>query len=314
VNRSQSAQGRRCANCGTALAGAWCHACGQREIEPEARRMRVLMGDLFEALTDLDGRFWRSLRALLLQPGRLSRDWLDGRRQGWMPPMALFLLAALLYFVAPGLTDFQLPFIDHANGRLRVQMLEPSDVRSPEQLARISSHSGQPHSAWTAAWVEHKLAARQRALQQQDPSSDYSIRELAQDYDRRAGELSKLLVIIHVPLIAAALALLLWRRRLLFADHFVVAVHLFSFLLIVIQLMPLLLQIVGFALGERAAAWAMSAFAALLVAYFWAALRRVYALGPVQAVLPTLLLLVLLYAGSVYVFRTVQFLLILALI
>ncbi|MCX7563245.1 DUF3667 domain-containing protein [Xanthomonadaceae bacterium XH05] len=49
-------------------------------------RFTHLLASFFEAATDLDGRFWRSLRALLFQPGRLARDYIDGARQRWMPP------------------------------------------------------------------------------------------------------------------------------------------------------------------------------------------------------------------------------------
>ena len=71
--------------------------------------MAHLLGEAFEALTDFDGRLWRSMRAVLLQPGRIGRDWFDGRRARWVSPIRLFLLANLLYFFAPGLTDLSLP-------------------------------------------------------------------------------------------------------------------------------------------------------------------------------------------------------------
>ena len=62
-----------CANCGAVLAGEYCAACGQRRFRPRDRRMAHLLGESFDALTDFDGRIWRSLRAALLQPGRIAR-------------------------------------------------------------------------------------------------------------------------------------------------------------------------------------------------------------------------------------------------
>jgi len=304
-----------CANCATPLLGGWCHACGQREIEPGARRMRVLLGEFFEALTDLDGRFWRSLRALLLQPGRLSREWLDGRRQRWMPPMALFLLTAVAYFLAPALSDFQLPFEDQVDGRLSVLLVDHPERLTTEQSDRIRARGGQTHSAWTTPIAEAKLARRQLALRAQGSEADYSARDLARDYDSRAGEISKLLVIVHVPLIAAALALLMWRQRRLFADHFVVAIHLFSFLLVLIQLLLPMGLLSEWVFGSGAVQrWALPALTAMVVGYFWAALHRVYCIGHAWALIHAVLLLFLFFLGSLLVFRTLQFLLILALI
>ncbi|MBK7146967.1 MAG: DUF3667 domain-containing protein [Xanthomonadales bacterium] len=50
--------------------------------------------------TSLDSRFWRSMRALVLQPGRLSAEYLAGRRQTCMPPITVFLLVNLPFFLA----------------------------------------------------------------------------------------------------------------------------------------------------------------------------------------------------------------------
>ena len=90
-----------CANCDAVLEGEYCAACGQRRFRPRDRRMAHLLGESFVALTEFDGRIWRSLRAALLQPGRIARDWIEGRRARWISPVRLFLLANLLYFLAP---------------------------------------------------------------------------------------------------------------------------------------------------------------------------------------------------------------------
>ena len=124
-----------CANCGQAMAGEFCPACGQKRVRDEDRRLGHLLRQAFAVVSDLDGRFLRSLGALAFQPGRLSRDYLDGRRMRWMSPFALFLLANVLYFVLPyGVTDFNLPLQDQAGG--------------------------QPHSVITADWVPERIARR----------------------------------------------------------------------------------------------------------------------------------------------------------
>lgn len=298
----------RCANCEATLAGPWCHRCGQSVVEPGARRMRVLLGQFIEAMTDLDSRFWRSLAALMLQPGRLSREWLEGRRQRWMPPMALFLLATVLYFIAPGLTDFQLPFDNQVSGQLRLQLIEAPEQVEPERLARIADAGGQPHSRWTSPLVERKLAARQRG------NPDYRLRDLADAYDRRSGEVSKLLVIVHLPLVALALALLMWRQRMLFADHFVVAIHAFTFLLLLIQVLVPLSLLVSLLGGGGFPTWAKLSLAALVISHFGIAIRRVYGVSLAWALPAGGALLVLVGLGSVLLFRPLQFLLVLALI
>lgn len=87
-----------CLNCGTPLQGPFCHYCGQ----PDKRLIRffpVLIREFFEDFLELDSRFTRTMRPLLFQPGRLTRDYLDGRRYRYTPPMRLFIFSSMLFFI-----------------------------------------------------------------------------------------------------------------------------------------------------------------------------------------------------------------------
>lgn len=93
-----------CAECGAPLQGEWCHTCGQRARSP-IQPAPVLLRDLAHEFLDLDTRIVRSLRALLLRPGFLTLEYIDGRRTSWTTPLRLYLLTTLVYFVVAGLTD-----------------------------------------------------------------------------------------------------------------------------------------------------------------------------------------------------------------
>src|SRR5262245_56481821 len=103
-------QSNDCANCGARLYGAYCAVCGQKRFVEADRRFGNLIRQFVAAATDLDGRLWGTLRALMLEPGRLSRDYIDGRRVRWMPPITLFLLVNLVYFFFAPQSDFAMPF------------------------------------------------------------------------------------------------------------------------------------------------------------------------------------------------------------
>jgi hypothetical protein len=97
--------GTPCPNCATPLAGAWCHACGQR-AEKYDRSITHLIAEAFEGLTHLDGRVWQTLPRLVLRPGQLTRDYLDGHRAAQIPPFRLFLVVLLIVF-ATGSLNFE---------------------------------------------------------------------------------------------------------------------------------------------------------------------------------------------------------------
>ena len=58
------------------------------------------MGEAFESLMHADGRLWRTLPALFFSPGKLGRDYLEGRIARHVPPLRLFLVSLLLLILA----------------------------------------------------------------------------------------------------------------------------------------------------------------------------------------------------------------------
>lgn len=87
-----------CLNCGTALQGPFCHYCGQ----PDRNFMRffpALIREFMEEFLDLDSRFARTMKPLLFKPGRLTRDYLEGRRFRYTPPLRLYLFASIGFFL-----------------------------------------------------------------------------------------------------------------------------------------------------------------------------------------------------------------------
>lgn len=87
-----------CLNCGVTLAGQYCGNCGQRA---QSRLISIweLTRDAFGDLFELDSRVWRTLIPLSVRPGKLTRDYLEGRRARYMPPFRTYLVLSLLFFV-----------------------------------------------------------------------------------------------------------------------------------------------------------------------------------------------------------------------
>ena len=87
-----------CLNCGAHLRGQYCGNCGQRgrsRLISLWELIRDAFGDLFE----LDSRLWQTLVPLMIRPGRLTHDYLQGRRARYMPPFRMYLVLSLLFFV-----------------------------------------------------------------------------------------------------------------------------------------------------------------------------------------------------------------------
>jgi len=56
-----------------------------------------------EDLLDLDSRFMRTMKPLLFKPGRLTRDYMQGRRFRYAPPMRLYIFSSIVFFLLAAL-------------------------------------------------------------------------------------------------------------------------------------------------------------------------------------------------------------------
>ena len=90
--------GTPCANCETPLVGTYCHGCGQL-AEDFHKSIWKLGREALESFFHLDGRLARTLPQLILRPGRLTRDYIDGKRAFQVPPLRMFLVVLLLTFL-----------------------------------------------------------------------------------------------------------------------------------------------------------------------------------------------------------------------
>lgn len=88
-----------CPNCETPLLNMenYCPTCGQENNSKQAS-IKVLFNDFMGDYFVFDSRLFRSIVPLVLQPGRITIDYLNGKRQQFIPPIRVFLFLSFLYF------------------------------------------------------------------------------------------------------------------------------------------------------------------------------------------------------------------------
>ena len=89
-----------CHNCHTVLSVEtnFCPHCGQ-----ENHDLKVPIGHLafevFEGFTHFDTKFYNTMRSIFLYPGRITKDFLEGRRGRYVPPVRLYFLISFIFFL-----------------------------------------------------------------------------------------------------------------------------------------------------------------------------------------------------------------------
>lgn len=87
-----------CSNCGFQLHGKYCSNCGQKAEAQLA--LRPFLQDLFSKTSEFDFKLVRTLKDLVIRPGAMIRNYLDGKRIPYTNPFkALFIVTALYILV-----------------------------------------------------------------------------------------------------------------------------------------------------------------------------------------------------------------------
>jgi hypothetical protein len=87
-----------CQNCQTPLGGDYCGNCGQRNVDLE-RPIWSLVAEVIKDTFEVDGRAWLTVKTLFRHPGTLTSEFLAGRRRKYTPPLRLYLVTSISFFV-----------------------------------------------------------------------------------------------------------------------------------------------------------------------------------------------------------------------
>ncbi len=139
MSESLPAQAVHCANCGHPVTGNFCPQCGQEDKDVR-RPFFYFLQELLKVVFVLDGRAYRTVFYLLTRPGFLTREYFQGRRASYTPPLRLFLVISVGFFLLVGIVT--------SIASMQAGMVEPS----PEEES--SAVSAQPTTNETVVTTE----------------------------------------------------------------------------------------------------------------------------------------------------------------
>ncbi|MDH4384056.1 MAG: DUF3667 domain-containing protein [Caulobacter sp.] len=167
-----------CRDCGAPVAGRFCSTCGQ---PVHVHRTLLHLGEEFlHGIVHFDARVWRTLPLLALDPGRLTREWVQGRRTRYVSPLALFLFTVFLMFFLMSFGGASPIEMDSLPERLtagrealveaRAEAKEADRVLARAQAAERTSPSDETSEARNEAevaarGVHREVAALEKALE-----------------------------------------------------------------------------------------------------------------------------------------------------
>jgi len=91
-------QQKNCLNCNTEVQGRYCQNCGQENIEPK-ETVWHLIAHFFQDITHFDGKFFSTVKYLVIRPGFLSREYMVGRRASYVNPIRMYIFTSAFFFL-----------------------------------------------------------------------------------------------------------------------------------------------------------------------------------------------------------------------
>ncbi|MGQ5700927.1 DUF3667 domain-containing protein [Sandaracinobacteroides sp. A072] len=311
-----------CRNCGAALAGPWCHVCGQRGHVH--RSLHEAVEEFLHGVLHFDSKLWRTLPLLAFRPGRLTREYVGGKRARYISPVALFLLTMFTMFLllglGSGLTGTTSPGVVTMGGDAEIRTDAIRDAKAAlagleADLARARA-SGSPEAAGlemgraaTAALVDRLEKAEKGArgegasaaaggidagigqldIDLGNPAIEQKVRDSLRNPDfvfykmkQKGYKLSFLLVPMSLPWM---LLLFIGRKDVRAYDHVIFLLYSLSFMSVLFMAGAILSWSGVDVLGTSGSGGASFSLLFLMIPllHMFVHLKGAYALGPVAA-------------------------------
>ena len=263
-----------CLNCGEALAGDYCHRCGEKRPEARDLSARHFAAEAAKELTSLDSKLYHTLVALLFRPGRLTNEWVGGRRGRYLKPLNLclgvFAVNLFVYTASKQATIYDVGLMVKEERRV----LEEWKIPGGGGYDRLFAYAG-----------------RRRGV---PPESLY---EPANEKWQRNFSL---LQPVQIVLLALLLQLVYFFSGRYFVEHLIFSMHFLSFTALTTTLLWPVFYFAGMQVTGASMAVSLAKFA-LDVFYLFLALRAVYRGRPALVVALALLVFggyVVIYLGT----------------
>ena len=112
-------QNKDCKNCGASLYGPVCHQCGQKAID-NRWTISILFGQFVNQLTNIERGFFFTIKALFAFPGRVIKDYWDGKTIIYYNPFRYVLILTALNL----LVNFWLGIDDMLQSHLEPELFD----------------------------------------------------------------------------------------------------------------------------------------------------------------------------------------------
>jgi hypothetical protein len=246
-----------CLNCGTPVSGNFCPACGQ-ETTLHVPSAGEFLHEFIGHYVALEGKLWQSMTLLLFKPGRLTLEYLQGKRVRYVLPLRLYLTFSIIFFA----------LFKFAGSEINIGDKKPSaEVRAEAQKAREQLRTAVADATHQGGGPQTRADAAPKAGATDDALDVLTSEEKQHKIKAAFYGYAPYAIFALMPVFAFFLKLLYLGRGRRYGEHLLFALHTNAFAFLMLSLLVVTPSFIPYLHG---------ALVLWLAFYLPTAMRRVY--------------------------------------
>lgn len=287
-----------CQNCGHTVEKNYCPNCGQKNTETR-QSFWHLFTHFIEDLTHYDGAFWKTIKYLLFRPAKLTKEYLEGKRMAYVPPVKLYIFISFVTFFVPAIMPSPEENIDIESSEENTELHEEKssleykeDIWTPDftidntfkmynpiaysSLREMDSIEALKPDSLKLVGFEYARAKNLIKLYKHNTPEEVGDKFL----EAAPKNISKA-IFFYMPIFAFWLWLFHGKKRWYFFDHGIFTLHYFSFLLLTSTIIVVLIKTIGLVndnsgITQSVLVWTILGILCWQIYYFYRGHRKMY--------------------------------------
>jgi hypothetical protein len=267
-----------CLNCGTYLWGndLFCPNCGQKRLEREDMSFSRMIGESFLDYFHFDSKFFKTIIPLIFKPGRLTIEFMKGKRKTYVEPFRLFLVISIIYFLLLPLSHeskYDKNQVKTAGSSKSPQNASGSKVNKLTMRGMPVSQAGEDSmrreidTIGINKYVDKRFGKENWAvkllMRQTFKILVYSRESFSSVMEHTASKM----IFLLIPLVALLLKLLYIRKKRLYYEHLIFSLHTHAFVFLIL----IVVVLIEFLIPVR-----MMIVTAICLVYLFFAIKKYY--------------------------------------
>ena len=264
---------KNCLNCGNVVEDRYCTHCGQENLEIQDSAIHLIV-HYVQDLFHYDGKVWHTLKNLILKPGLVASEYMEGKRMRNLEPVRFYVFSSSVFFILLFLVVNEEKWntpkdpehnygkrIYHLNQEKKFRKGEPDTayidlLKAPliakrDSLENTSSSENKleldlstpevrdtQNMGWLEKVIDERAEARRKKMESKHEGDEQGA---ANEYVSEVFHKFPLLFFLSMPFFALFLKLLYFKfSRKRYVEHFIFSVYHYAFLFMITGLFLIL--------------------------------------------------------------------------